>query len=145
MTKFAQGIFKPRNPEKYIGQREMIYRSSWELAFANFCDNHPSVISWASESIQIPYYNPVKGKQTIYVPDFLVVYVDKDGQQHGELIEVKPSKETVMERARSTRDRLVVAINLAKWRAAQAWCRQQGLRFRVVTENELFMNTKGRR
>lgn len=145
MSKWAQGEFVPRNPEKYLGTRRIKYRSSWEWTFANFCDNHPNVIGWASESIQIPYFNPVLGKQTIYVPDFLVIYVDKNGQQHGELIEVKPSKEAIAERARTARDKLVLAINTAKWRAAAAWCKQQNLVFRVVTERELFANGRGRK
>ena len=145
MSKWAQGEFVPKNPGKYIGKGRIKYRSSWEWTFANFCDNHPSVVAWASESIQIPYFNPVLGKQTIYVPDFLVVYVDKNGQQHGELIEVKPSKEAIAERARTSRDKLVLAINTAKWRAANAWCKQQGLVFRVVTERDLFVNGRGRK
>ena len=55
------------------------------------CDNNDAVLQWTSEGIKIPYYNPVKGKQTIYVPDFLVVYTDANKKQHTELIEVKPS------------------------------------------------------
>jgi hypothetical protein len=27
---------------------------------------------------------------------------------------------------------------MAKWQAANAWCKQQGMKFRVVTENEIF-------
>jgi len=30
--------------------------------------------------------------------------------------------------------------NQAKWSAANAYCRQQGIRFRIITENELFHN-----
>ena len=109
-----------------------------------FLDNHPSVIQWASESIKIPYFNPVKGQQSIYVPDFLIVYIDKNGKKHSELIEVKPKKETTMESARSTRDKIAVAINIAKWQAASAWAKQQGLHFRLVTEQELFVNGRQR-
>ena len=32
-TKYKQGIFKPRNPDKYIGQGYPTYRSGWELKF----------------------------------------------------------------------------------------------------------------
>lgn len=107
-----------------------------------FCDNNPAVINWASESITIPYYNPVKGKQTIYVPDFLIVYVDANGRQHTELIEIKPSTETTLESARSYRDKLMVAMNMAKWQAADAWSKANGIRFRVVTESDIFKNYK---
>ena len=110
-----------------------------------FLDNHPSVLQWSSECVKIPYFNPVKGKQSIYVPDFLIIYVDKNGHQHAELIEVKPSSQTTMENARSTRDKLAVAINMSKWRAAAAWSRQNGVNFRLVTEKELFANGNGSR
>jgi hypothetical protein len=40
----------------------------------------------------------------------------------------------------SNRDRAIVAINYAKWAAAQKWCKQQGLTFRVITEDDLMRN-----
>ena len=125
-----------------MGKRLPNYRSSWEFAFMNFCDNNPAVLNWTSESIKIPYFNPVSGKNTIYVPDFLIVYVDSNQKQHTEVVEVKPSTETTMESARSYRDKLSVAINMAKWAAADSWARANGMRFRVVTEFDIFKNQK---
>jgi hypothetical protein len=142
MGKFASGKYTIKNPEKYMGKRAPTYRSSWEFTFCSFCDNNPAVINWASEAIQIPYFNPVSGKQTVYVPDFVVVYMDKNQRKHTELVEIKPSKETTMESAKSYRDKLSVAINLAKWAAADSWCRANNMRFRVVTEYDIFKNTK---
>ena len=81
MAKYAQGKYTVKNQEKYLGNRQPTYRSSWEFAFMKFCDEHPSVAKWASEAIKIPYRNPFTGKQTIYVPDFFVVYVDKNGKK----------------------------------------------------------------
>lgn len=138
MANYAQGIFQPRNPGKYVGRGSIRYRSSWEFAVMQMCDNHPSIINWASESVRIPYLNPVTGKQTNYVPDFFIVYVDQNGQNHAEIIEVKPSKEITFESARSQRDKLVVAINHAKWAAAHAWAKSNGIRFRIISENEIF-------
>jgi hypothetical protein len=142
MAKYAQGKYTVKNPEKYIGKRNPTYRSSWEFTFMNFCDNNPAVINWASEAISIPYYNPVKGRQTIYVPDFLVVYVDANQKQHTEIVEIKPSTETTMESAKSYRDKLMVAMNMAKWAAADSWARANNMRFRVVTEFDIFKNQK---
>lgn len=142
MANYAQGIFTPRNPEKYAGRRTIKFRSSWELAFFQFCDNHPSVIQWASESVRIPYRNPLNGKNTTYVPDIFIVYQDKNGQNHAELIEIKPSKETAMEAAKSQHDKLKVAINLSKWQAARTWCAANNMIFRVVTEADLFGGTR---
>ena len=141
---YAQGKFQIRNPGKYIGSGQPTYRSGWEFAFMQFCDNNPSILGWASEAIKIPYRNPFTNKQTIYVPDFLIIYIDAAQQKHAEVIEIKPSSETVMEKARSVRDQAYVALNHAKWAAATAWCKAQGLRFRVVTENEIFHNGKAR-
>ena len=142
MGKYASGKYQVKNPEKYMGKRLPSYRSSWEYTFMSFCDNNPAVINWVSEGVKIPYYNPVSGKQTIYVPDFLVVYIDANQRQHTELVEIKPSTETTMESARSYRDKLMVAINMAKWAAADSWARANNMRFRVVTEYDIFENQK---
>ena len=142
MSKYANGKYTIKNPEKYIGKRAPTYRSSWEFTFCSFCDNNPAVVNWASEAIQIPYRNPVTGKQTVYVPDFIIVYVDAKQKKHTELIEIKPSKEATMESARSYRDKLSVAINMAKWAAADSWARANNMRFRVVTEFDIFKNQK---
>jgi len=142
MSKYAQGKYTIKNPEKYVGKRAPTYRSSWEFTFCQFCDNNPAIINWASESLQIPYFNPVQGKQTIYVPDFLIVYLDKNQRRHTELIEIKPSTETTMENAKSYKDKLSVAINMAKWAAADSWAKANGMTFRVVTEYDIFKNTK---
>ena len=42
-----------------------------------FCDNNPNITSWGSECVRIPYRNPFTGKDTFYVPDFLVTYQTK--------------------------------------------------------------------
>jgi len=77
MSRFAQGKYAIANPEKYIGKKTPTYRSSWEWHFMKFCDNTPAIQKWASEAISIPYRCPITGKQTIYVPDFFIQYVDK--------------------------------------------------------------------
>ena len=139
LPKFAKGKFNPKFPEKYIGLKTPTYRSSWEQAFMRLCDEHPNVAKWASESIKIPYRHPFTGKYTVYVPDFFVVYQDKLGKKHAELIEVKPKSQISMEAAgRSLGKRKQVAINQCKWEAANAYCKQQKIRFRVISEAQLF-------
>lgn len=144
MSKYAQSFYEIRNPEKYVGKKKPFYRSSWELAFMNFCDNNPAILQWASEAIHINYKNPFTNKNTIYVPDFLIVYVDKSGQRHAEVIEIKPSKESTMESAKSQRDKAMVALNMYKWEAARKFCAAQGLNFRVVNESDIFHQGKKR-
>lgn len=145
MSKFAQGSYTVKNTAKYVGNGVPRYRSGWELAFMRFLDNNDNVMQWASESIQIPYRNPVTGKQSIYVPDFLITYKTRQNTLIAELIEIKPKKQSVIESKMSNRDRMVVAINYAKWAQAEKWCARNGLKFRVITEDDLWHNGGGRR
>lgn len=143
MAKWAQGIFTPKNPQKYIGKHSPKYRSGWELTFMNFCDNHNNVIYWASEAIKVPYKHPLTGKPTIYIPDFFVVYQNKFKQQIAEIVEIKPKKQSLIEsKIASAKDKAVVIVNHAKWAAAVAYCKRQGYTFRVITEDDLFRNGK---
>lgn len=139
MSRFAQGKFTLKNPEKYAGNRTPTYRSSWEFAFMRFCDEHPAISQWASEAVKIPYRNPLSGKYTIYVPDFFIVYNDRDGKQRAEVVEVKPANQTLKEKVGKSRtNQAHWIVNQAKWEAANAWCKQQGIKFRIVNENDIF-------
>jgi hypothetical protein len=141
MAKWAQGKYVLKNPAKYIGSNVPKYRSGWELTFMMFCDNNDKVLQWASESITIPYRNPLTGKSTIYVPDFFIIYEDKFGKKAAELIEIKPKKQTLIEeKVTNARDKAAVVVNHAKWHAANNWCKKQGITFRVITEDQLFHN-----
>ena len=104
-----------------------------------FCDTNPSVQKWASEAIQIPYRDPLTGRQTVYVPDFFIQYVDKNMKMHVELIEIKPASQSIIERVgKSKYNQAQFVKNQAKWASAQIWCKQQGIKFRIVNENDLF-------
>lgn len=142
MSKYSQGKYEVQNPAKYIGKGTPTYRSSWEFSFMRFLDSNPGIQQWASEAIRINYRNPFTSKNTIYVPDFLIIYEDKFGKKHAEVIEIKPSKEVTMETAKSARDKAAVALNMCKWDAARKYCASQGLTFRVLSEHELFVGSK---
>ena len=143
MARFAQGKFEPKNPDKYVGRKTPTYRSSWEFAFCKFCDENPSIQAWASEAVKIPYRNPLTGKQTIYVPDFFIQYKTKKGRNMVELIEVKPDNQVTMESAgKSKHNQLAVALNMAKWEAARAYCKSKGMSFREEKEKDMFHNGK---
>lgn len=145
MAKYAQGIFTPKNPQKYIGNHSPRYRSGWELTFMTFCDTNKNVLYWASEALRIPYKHPMTGKSTIYVPDFFVVYENRHGQKVAEVVEIKPKKQSIIEsKVSNAKDRIVVAINHAKWASAMAYCKSQGYTFRVITEDDLFYNGRNK-
>ena len=139
-SKYMQGHYKPVNPSKYVGTYPICWRSSWEFHLMRKFDTHPNVIEWASESLKIPYTNPFTNKYTVYVPDFVVVYVDASGKRKAEIIEVKPAKETFMEQAKSQRHKLAVALNAHKWAAAHAFAKSHGMQFRVMNECDIFNN-----
>jgi hypothetical protein len=140
MTNFAQGVFVPTNPKKYVGKGNPRYRSGWEWSFFQFCDQNDAVLEWASEAIAIKYRHPFTGKVTNYIPDVFMRYRTKNNKVCTEIVEIKPRKQSMIEGKMSERDRMVVAINHAKWAAAQAWCKQANIVFRVLNEDSLFRN-----
>ena len=144
--------FIPKNPQKYLGTNinQIVARSSWELTMMNYLDAHPMVLGWMSESLPshtvhhgisgIPYRNPLTKKWTIYVPDFFVVYVDKNKKQHVEVMEIKPLDETPYFSGKHGRNRLLKEprqiVNAAKFKAAIQFCASRGWFFRIVTEKD---------
>lgn len=143
-NKFVQGKYTPANPEKYVGTYPIFFRSSWEFKVMQMFDSNPNIINWASESLKIPYQNPFTGKYTVYVPDFVVTYMDANGKTMAEIIEVKPAKETFLEQAKSARSKAAVALNTHKWAAAHAFAKHHGMVFRIMNENNIFNNPKGK-
>jgi hypothetical protein len=138
MPNFRQGPYTVKNISKYVGKGTPKYRSGWELTFMMFLDSNDNVLQWASESIRIPYRNPLTGKQSIYVPDFLVTYRGRNNTTIAELIEIKPKKQSLLESRASDRDRAIVAVNYAKWHQATLWCKKNGLTFRVINEDMIY-------
>ena len=143
--KSHKGIFNPKNPERYKGNYPIIFRSSWELKMMQVLDARPDVVYWSSESTIIPYYHPFKRRMSRYFPDFLVAFKDKDGKITKWLVEVKPYKETVPPvigpRQRKTTKLYQEAsyvVNTEKWKAAEIYCKNNGLLFKILTEKELY-------
>lgn len=112
------------------------------MAFMTEMDRNPAVTSWSSESIKIPYYNPLKRCQSIYIPDFFITFVDRHGKSRAEMIEIKPLKEVPGADPRGRRvtreTKLAQALNAVKWQAAMAFCKKRGIFFRIMTERDLF-------
>lgn len=135
-----------KNPGKYMGTKTPLARSSWEFVFMKMLDEHPGVEKWASESVKIPYQDPLTGKYTVYVPDFFIVYRDKSRKQHAELVEVKPSNQQLREKVGKSRYNQEQYIkNMAKWEAANAWAKQNNIKFRIVNEDDIFHQGNKRR
>jgi len=139
-----QGIFRPKNPQKYIGDpNNIVYRSSWECRVMNWFDQNNDIISWASEELIVPYKSPVDNRFHRYFPDFIVKVRTRDGTMKTLMIEVKPKKQTLPpERKKRVTKQYVnevvtYGINQAKWKAAQEYCLDRGWEFKVMTEEHL--------
>lgn len=140
----SRGVYQPKNPSKYVGKHQPVWRSSWELTFMRMADEHNNVLYWASESHRIPYVHPITGKRTTYVPDFFIVYMDAAGKQHAEFVEIKPSTQMIGE-ATGAYDKAQAIVNEAKWKSATQFCKAHGVKFRVITEREIFNSPQRRK
>lgn len=143
-NKFRQGIFKPTNTSKYIGNSDPIYRSGWELKFFRWADLNENIIAWGSENIIIPYISPLDGKVHRYFVDNFIIFKNKEGKKNKFLIEIKPSKQVVKPVSTKGKRRTTIlyeqktwVINQAKWEAAKRWADKKGYEFLILTEKEL--------
>jgi len=142
--KYHKGLFKPKKPEKYMGDHtNIVYRSSWELKYMKWLDHSSSVIQWQSEEFCIPYTHPVDGRRHRYFPDFFVVMKNKQGAIEELVVEIKPKKQSEPPKAQKRQTRryinevITYATNQYKWDAAKRYCDERGYKFVVLTENEL--------
>ena len=146
---YHQGFFKPSNPEKYKGNyNEIVFRSGLEFSYMCYLDRHPDVIRWASEEsfFIISYRDPTsKGKIRRYFPDFWVQKRNKDGTISTVIVEIKPASQTVCppmgKNGKVAKNRVKAALtyakNRAKWDAAEAYCKQKGCQFVILTERDI--------
>ena len=140
MPKSYKGIYKPTNPKKYVGDpNRIVYRSMLERRFMRYCDLSENVIFWSSEELSIIYRNPIDKKIHRYFPDFIIKM--KTGKRY--MIEIKPDRQTRPPKKpkRQTksfmRESLEYVKNQAKWKAAQFYCEDNDLEFKLITEKEL--------
>ena len=143
-TQYKQGLYRPVNHEKYIGRHLPEYRSSWELKFFQWCDRTETVLEWSSESVIVPYVSPVDSKVHRYYVDGTVVLREGDKIEKY-LIEIKPKKQTVppveSKRKKASTllyEKMTYAVNTAKWEAAEKFAKHKGMRFTILTEDQLF-------
>lgn len=147
--KYHQGKYKLQNVEKYIGDpTEILYRSSWELKFCQYCDLNPGVLKWGSEVFKIPYIDRL-GHSHVYIPDF---YLETINKEHPDLmnrflVEVKPEKQirepvipmniTEKKLKGLEYDLKEWQKNKYKWVYTKEWCKNRDITFWLVTEEHL--------
>jgi hypothetical protein len=144
MAESIKSKYKPSFPKKYKGDpNNIICRSSWERKFCHWCDLNENILEWGSEEFFIPYLSPVDNRVHRYYPDFIIKVKESAGKIKTYVIEVKPERQTrpPVKKSRVTKSFLyeaqTYAVNQAKWKAAQEWCADRLLEFKVITEKEL--------
>jgi hypothetical protein len=138
-----RGRFYPKHPLKYKGDpNKIIYRSSWEVRVMKYLDDNDGVVWWASEEMNVKYISPVDGRVHRYFPDFVVKVRRKDNSSTIFMLEVKPEAQTKLRQPKKVTKQYVneaatYAVNQAKWKYAEEFCKDHGWVFRVVTEKDL--------
>lgn len=137
-----RGKYRCSAPLKYTGDlHNIVYRSMWERQCFKWLDNNPSVKSWSSEEVVVPYFFELDKKTHRYFVD--LKYTTVEGKTF--LIEVKPAKETSTPKrapsgaptARFVTEAATYVKNQNKWAAARAYAAERGWEFEIWTEHTL--------
>jgi hypothetical protein len=58
------------------------------------------------------------------------------------MIEIKPMNQMMLEKVgKNPYNQAQYVKNIAKWQAAGEFCKQRGIKFRVLNESDIFVNT----
>lgn len=142
--KCKSGVFNPVNRDKYIGGYPIIFRSSLELSFMDMCDKNSSILSWASETLIVPYISPKDGRQHRYYPDFTIKALNAQNEVENLIIEIKPDSQTRKPKPPKSKTPKTIynynnklkdwMINESKWKAANKVAESKGSKFIIITE-----------
>lgn len=139
-----KGRYKPKHPEKYIGNpTNIIYRSLLERRFMVYCDSSKNILEWGSEEVIVPYKSPVDNRMHRYYVDFIVKLRNKEGLTETLLIEVKPKRQCFEPKKSKKKTRTYLneiktwGVNTAKWKAATEYAENKGWKFKIMTDETL--------
>ncbi len=148
MSRYFQGKYTPKNPQKYVGDpSNIVFRSSWERHFLEWADTNSKVLNYSSEELHIPYFFVPDGRWHRYFPDFILTVRGKDDKTSVWMVEIKPFAQTQHPRTKAYKNQkrllkesLEYEKNQSKWAAANIFCNGKGWKFMVLTEKNLFPN-----
>ena len=133
------GRYTVKHKSKYSGDStQVIYRSMWEKHCFVWCDSNPTIKSWSSEEIVVPYYYDIDKKYHRYFVDLKIYF--KTGEVI--LVEIKPKRQTEPPKGkRKTKAYMNEAFeyvkNMNKWEAAESYCKDRKWKFQIWTEETL--------
>ena len=135
-----KGKFTPKNPDKYVGDvKNITYRSLWERGTFQYLDTSSAIKLWNSEEIVIPYVCQTDNKVHRYYMDLWFKTANGDTY----IVEIKPKgqtqppKQPKRKTRRYIKESLTYIKNQSKWKAAQEFAADNGLRFEIWTEDTL--------
>ena len=137
-SRYKQGYVNMATCHKLFESQQnkpIIYRSSYELRFMEWCERSSSVRRWGSECVAIKYTNPIDRTIHTYYPDFLLEMTD--GRIF--LVEIKAHNQTVAPKGGNPTDyqHTEYVRNVAKWTAAKKFCERNGMEFKIFTERTI--------
>jgi hypothetical protein len=60
-------------------------------------------------------------------------------KKHVEMIEIKPMNQMLAEKVgKNPYNQAQYVKNMSKWQAAGVWCKNQGIKFRVISERDIY-------
>jgi len=134
------GTYHLRNPQKFMGSYEPIYKSKLEAKMMFYLDHNESVVKWNYEAFPIKYIDESSNnKVRNYYIDFTAV-VKSNGKLQTVWIEVKSESETHAPGKRASKNPKAVETwmkNQSKWKAARQLAESRGVKFVIISEREL--------
>lgn len=154
---WKQDWYVLQKPEKYINKKKtrIFYKSNLEQRVFYFCDNNLNVLRWEYEGMTIPYLRPVflnwklhHVEKHEYVPDLYVEIKENDGKIGKYLIEIKSKSDTIAPQMPKRRTQKSLrqfqfkaqqyAVNSNKWSAAEKWCRENGITWKIIMDDKIW-------
>jgi hypothetical protein len=108
-----------------------------------WCDETANIIEWGSEVVIIPYISPLDKKVHRYFVDFYMKVKSSDGIIQKYLIEIKPERFTKPPPIPKRKTKQFIdevfqyGVNEAKWKAAFEFCKDRKMKFMILTEKDL--------
>lgn len=147
--RFQSGKYTPQNPDKYIGDiNNIIYRSSWERKFSQYCDLNPNILKWSSEPLVIKYWSPIDKKEHNYYPDYYIKVINSKKEVEEWIIDIKPQSQYKLDKKpeikgcitekklKTYNEKLKIWItNRAKFESATRFAKERGYKFGAIDES----------
>lgn len=136
-SRYQQGYINPQQCTKLFESQKskpIIFRSSWEKRFVEWCETCGDVVRWGSECLEIKYINIIDKKIHSYYPDYLIEL--QDGTRA--VIEIKPYAQTQRPGSRASEYAKEQYLrNRSKWEYAKKFCEENGWKFWILTEKTI--------